>query len=272
MTMKIGLNSGIFPATWQPGQKVDATARVGAEGMELNIDATHLWTQRLDSTARQELRRQAQDAGVELTSLCLNCHWVFNLTSPDVRIRNLGISLLLDAIDLAEDVGAKAILVPGCDQEESPANKWELFRDGVMQAVTKAQQVGVRLALEAVGKPFLFNTSKLLQMVEACGGSDILGLYLDVGNSTQWGMDPADEIRSAQSHAILVHVKDWDPNNPTDRRLGAGAVNFRSSLATLRAIGYDGYLLVELPPDPADPERVARHSIQFLQEKIHSDS
>jgi hexulose-6-phosphate isomerase len=141
-----------------------------------------------------------------------------------------------------------------------------------MQAVTKAEQVGVKLALEAVGKPFLFNTFKLLQMVEACGGSDILGLYLDVGNSTQHGMDPADEIQAAQGRDILVHVKDWDPNNPTDRRLGAGAVNFRSSLAALRAIGYDGYLLVELPPDPADPERVARHSIQFLQEKIHSDS
>ena len=23
-------------------------------------------------------------------------------------------------------------VVPGCDQDESPANKWELFRDGVM--------------------------------------------------------------------------------------------------------------------------------------------
>lgn len=266
--MKIGLNSGIFPATWQPGQKVEATARAGAAGMELNIDTRQLWSQRLDATARQALRQQAQDAGVEIPSLCLNCHWDFNLASPDVRIRNLGISFMLDAIDLAEDVGAKAILVPGCDQEESPANKWELFRDGVMQAVAKAQQVGVKLALEAVGKPFLFNTSKLLQMVEACGGSDILGLYLDVGNSTQHGMDPADEIRAAQGREILVHVKDWDPNNPTDRRLGAGAVNFRSSLAALHAIGYDSYLLVELPPDPADPERVARRSIQFLQELL----
>jgi len=266
--MKIGLNSGIFPSTWQPGQKVEATARAGAAGMELNIDAPQLWTQRLNASARQQLRRQAQDAGVEITSLCLNCHWVFNLASPDVRIRNLGVSFLLDAIDMAEALGAKAILVPGCDQDESPANKWELFRDGVMQGIAKAEQAGVTLALEAVGKPFLIDTAKLLKMVEACGGSDILGLYLDVGNSTHAGLDPADEIRAAQGRAVLVHVKDWDPQNPNDRRLGGGAVNFRASLAALSAIGYDSYLPIELPPDPAEPERVARESVQFLQELL----
>jgi sugar phosphate isomerase/epimerase len=214
------------------------------------------------------LRRRAQDAGVEITSLCLNCHWVFNLASPDVRIRALGVSFLLDAIDLAEEVDAKAILIPGCDQEESPANKWELFRDGVMQGVAKAEQAGVKLALEAVEKPFLYDTSKLLPMVEDCGGSDILGLYLDVGNSTRSALNPADEIRAAQGRAVLVHVKDWDPNQPNERRLGAGAVDFHGSLAALRAIDYNSYLLVELPPDPADPDRVARNSIQFLQELL----
>ena len=41
------------------------------------------------------------------------------------------------------------------------------------------------------------------------------------------------------------------------------------SIAALRGIGYDGYLLVELPPDPADPDAVARHSVQFLKEALH---
>jgi sugar phosphate isomerase/epimerase len=267
--MKIGLNSGIFPPAWNPSQKVEASARVGAAGMELNIDAVQLWTQRLDAAARRALRQQAQDAGVAIPSLCLNAHWVFNLASPDVRIRDLGVSLLLDAINMAADLGAGALLVPGCDQDESPDNKWELFRDGVMHGIARAQQAGVRLALEAVGKPFLFNTQKLLEMIDACGGAEILGLYLDVGNSTSGGMDPAAEIRAARGRAVLTHVKDWNPANPTERRLGGGAVNFPASLAALREIGYDGFLLIELPPDPADPDRVARESVQFMQEAAH---
>lgn len=262
--MIIGLNSGIFPAAWTPAQKVDAAARVGAVGLELNIDAAQLWTQRLDREARRSLRRQAADAGVAITSLCMNAHWVFNLTSPDVRIRDLGVSLLLDAIRMAEELGAGAVLVPGCDQDQSPANSWELFRDGVVQAVGAAEQSGVQLALEAVGKPFLFDTAALLRMIDACGGSASLGIYLDVGNSTRGGMDPAAEIRAAAGRAILCHVKDWNPQDESDRRLGAGAVDFPASLDALAAIGYDDFLLAELPPDPRDGDAVARQSAAFL--------
>lgn len=267
--MKFALNSGIFPGTWSPAEKLEAAARVGADGLELNIDANALWTQRLDKAARQALRQQAQDTGLVWTSLCMNAHWVFNLASPDVRIRDVGVSLLIDALDLALDLGASAILVPGCDQDESPENKWDLFRDGVLHAVARAKRAGVTLALEAVGKPFLFNTQKLLQMIEDCGGSTALGIYLDVGNATSGGMDPAAEIRAAGGRATIVHVKDWNPADRTERKLGAGAVDMASSLAALAEIGYDGYLVVELPPDPADPDAVARHSVQYLKEVCH---
>ena len=266
--MKIGMNSGTFPASLNPAQKIEATARVGATGLEINIDANQLWTQRLDKAARADLRQQARDAGVEITSLCMNAHWVFNLASPDVRIRDLGVSLLWDAIEMAGDLEARAILIPGCDQDQSPENKRDLFRNGVLQAVGAAQQAGVKLALEAVGKPFLFDTASLLQMIDDCGGSDVLGIYLDVGNSTSGDMNPADEIRAAGGRTVLTHVKDWNPANRGQRLLGAGAVDFVASLAALRDISYDDYLLVELPPEPDDGDAVARHSVQFLQKLL----
>lgn len=263
--MKIGLNSGIFPKSWSPAEKLEATVRVGATGLELNIDADQLWTRRLDGATRSRLVQQARAAGVAWTSVCLNAHWIFNLTSPDVRIRDLGSSLLLEAIDLAHDLGAGVVLVPGCDQPESPENAWELFRDGVMQGVARAEQAGVTLALEGVGKPFLFNTEKLMQMVEACGGSRALGIYLDAGNSTRGGMDPGAEIRAACGRAAMVHVKDWDPAGAGPLLLGAGGVDFPTSIAALREIDYSGFVLVELPPDPADSDAVARHSVDYLQ-------
>lgn len=265
--MNIGLNFGIFPATWSPSQKVEATARVGANGLEVNIDANALWTQRLDRSDRAALRKQATDAGIALTSLCLNAHWVFNLASPDPRIRDIGVSLILEAINMAVDFGANTVLIPGCDQDESPANKWELFRDGVMRGIARAEQAGLTLALEAVGKPFLFDTAKLLAMIDACGGSRALGIYLDVGNSTSGGMDPAAEVRAAKGRATLCHIKDWNPANRNERLLGAGGVNFPASFAALREIGYAGPLIVELPPAPTAPDAVARHAVQFLQEK-----
>ena len=79
-------------------------------------------------------------------------------------------------------------------------------------------------------------------------------------------MDLAAEIRAAADRATLVHVKDWEPDNTRKRRLGAGAVDFESSFAALREIGYDRYLVIELPPDPDDADAVARHSVQYLKE------
>jgi len=264
--MKAALNSGIFPASWSPAEKLEAAVRAGAVGLELNIDANALWTQRLDRATRQGLRQQARDAGVAWTSLCMNAHWIFNLASPNARIRDVGIGLLIDAVDLAQDLGASTILVPGCDQIESPEDRWQLFCDGLLQAIARAERARVILALEAVGKPFLFCTQKLLQMIDDCGGSPALGVYLDVGNSTSGGMDPRAEIEAAGERAAMVHLKDWNPQDRAERRLGAGAVDIASSLATLRQIGYDGYLVVELPPDSNDPEAVAQHSVQFLEE------
>jgi hexulose-6-phosphate isomerase len=263
--MKFALNSAIFPGRLSLAEKLEAVARVGGDGLELNINAGQLWTQRMDGDARRALRQQARNVSVEIVSLCLNAHWVFNLTSPDVRIRDIGVSILIDCIDLASDLGARAVLVPGCDQEESPEDKWELFRDGVMRGIARAEAAGIVLALEAVGKPFLFDTQKLLEMIEACGGSNALGIYLDVGNATGGGMEPAAEIRAAGERATLVHVKDWDPFGPGVRRLGAGAVDFARCFAALREIGYDDTLVVELMADPSDQDATARQAVQFLR-------
>jgi sugar phosphate isomerase/epimerase len=264
--MKFALNSAIFPGRLSLAEKLEAAARVGADGLELNINAAQLWTQRLDGDARRTLRQQARDVGIEIVSLCLNAHWVFNLTSPDVRIRDIGVSILIDSIDLARDLGARVLLVPGCDQEESPEDKWELFRDGMMRGIARAEASSVVLALEAVGKPFLFDTQKLLKMIEGCGGSNALGIYLDVGNATSGGMDPAAEIRVAGDRATLVHIKDWDPSGAGVRRLGAGAVDLVSCFAALREIGYNDTLVVELMADPSAPDATALQAVQFLKQ------
>ena len=91
------------------------------------------------------------------------------------------------------------------------------------------------------------------------------GVYLDVGNSTSGGMDAASEVRGAKGRAALCHVKDWNPQDRTDRRLGAGGVDFDRCFAALDEIGYDSYIIVELPPDAGEPDAVARHSIEFLK-------
>src|ERR671916_47395 len=116
--MQLAVNSGIFgrPLGWE--ERITAAADLGYGGIELNVDANALLPRMWDRDRRAALRALAAERGVILTSLCMNCHWAFNLASPDARVREVGVDLLLEAIGLAADLGAPSILVPACDTQE----------------------------------------------------------------------------------------------------------------------------------------------------------
>ena len=259
--MQLGVNSGVFgrPLGWD--ERIAAAGDLGYGGIELNVDANALLPRMWTRERRAALRALAEGRGVTLTSLCMNCHWAFNLASPDARVRELGVDLLLEAIGLAADLGAPTILVPACDtQEVATEEPYRLFRRGLARCLAEAERAGVRLAVEAVGKPFLFNSRQIRALIEELA-SPCLGIYLDVGNAAGGGMSPPDEIRAAEGLALLCHVKDTG-----GRPFGRGTVDFAACLGALRSIGYDGFLVVELPPDPDDPLATARASKTWLDD------
>ncbi len=263
--MQIGLNSGIFPGSFNLSEKIAAAGRCGAAGLEINIEATELLPRTLSRSDRRRLTEEARSAGVALTSLCLNAHWIFSLTDPDERIREFAVDLLLSAVELARDLGAAAVLVPGCDRPESPPEKWMLFREALMRAIPRAESLGITLALEAVGKEYLFDTTRLLRMIEECGGSGALGVYLDVGNAFRGGLDVRREIELAGSRVAMVHVKDWINAERRVVPLGSGEVDFAGALEALASIGFSGWLTVELPPlSPDDPAKTAVDAVAYL--------
>lgn len=261
--MRLGVNSGIFgrPLGWE--ERITATGELGYGGLELNVDANALLPRLWDRERRAALRALAAERSVTLASLCMNCHWAFNLASPDARVREIGVDLLLEAIGLAADLGAPAILVPACDtQEVTTEEPYRLFRRNLARCLAEAERAGVRLAVEAVGKPFLFNVRQIRGLIEELA-SPCLGIYLDVGNAASGGLSAPDEIRAAAGLALLCHVKDTG-----GRFFGRGTVDFEACLRALREIGYEGFLLVELAPDPDDPLATARASKVWLDDLL----
>ena len=257
--MQLGVNSGIFgrPLGWE--ERITAANNLGYDGIELNVDANALLPRMWDRDRRAALRALAAERGVTLTSLCMNCHWAFNLASPDARVRELGVDLLLEAIGLAAELGAPTILVPACDtQEVTTEDPYRLFRRNLARCLDEAERAGVRLAVEAVGKPFLFTSQQIRTLIEELA-SPCLGIYLDVGNATAGGLSAPDQIVAAAGLALLCHVKDTG-----GRFFGRGTVDFPACLSALRSIGYDDFLIVELPPDPDDPLATARASKAWL--------
>jgi hypothetical protein len=89
-----------------------------------------------------------------------------------------------------------------------------------------------------------------------------LPVSYDTGNARGRGIDV---IGPLIRH---VHVKDVDEAG-TNVPLGEGTVDFPAVFATLRAIGYDGELVLETPrPRPGEEVALARRQVAFVQEHL----
>ncbi len=123
-------------------------------------------------------------------------------------------------------------------------------------------------------------TERLMAMTDPA----ILGLVFDTGHWTFGGGDPVTGIRQFKDRIWHVHFKDQEPNVARQSReqdwdgltsvghgvfceLGKGSVDFPAVLATLREIGYDGWIVVEqdVLPGMGTPKESAARNREYLR-------
>jgi inosose dehydratase len=161
--------------------------------------------------------------------------------------------------------------------------QWQVFANG---ANTVAQRVMDETGLRTVFHHHIgtwvetpAETQRLLEMTDP----DILGLVFDTGHWAFGGGDPVAGIRKHADRIWHVHFKDHDPNIAQQSReqgwdgtvsvghgvfceLGQGDVDFPAVLETLRAIDYDGWIVVEqdVLPGLGTPKESAQRNRDYL--------
>ncbi len=169
-----------------------------------------------------------------------------------------GVRQLQEAIRICRELGASAILVPFFGRSNLP-NDDALVPHvvaGLRACAALAEECGVYLAVES-----LLDAQHHLDLVRAVGSSHV-GVYYDVANAASRDYDPEVEFRLLGRHLVQVHLKDSRAGYPaTGVPLGTGRVRFEGVRAGLAAIGYDGYLILEVRCTLAD-----KRSLGFARE------
>jgi sugar phosphate isomerase/epimerase len=173
-----------------------------------------------------------------------------SFTDPDLDVRTAAIQRVYDHVPLAAQTGAviiigllRGIVKPGVEHEQAYA--WLV--EALQRCSAAAAAHGVRLVLEPINRyetTLINNVDQGLALIEAVG-ADNFGLLLDTFHMNIEEPKIEDSIRTAGSHIFHFHVADsnrWYP--------GAGHIDFGSVMATLRDIGYTGYVSVEAMPMP----------------------
>lgn len=232
----------------------------GYDGVELAIRDPRL----VDADA---LLSVVNRHGLEVPAIGTGQAWGeegLSFTDPDPEVRATAIQRVREHIPLAARAGAvviigllRGIVRPGVEHKQAYA--WLV--EALQSCAAAAQSYGVRLALEPINRyetTLINNVDQGLALLEAVG-ADNLGLLLDTFHMNIEEPKIEDSIRAAGDHLFHFHVADsnrWYP--------GAGHIDFASVVATLRAIGYEGYVSVEAMPMP-DADTCAERAIATMR-------
>ncbi|MEI6653142.1 MAG: sugar phosphate isomerase/epimerase family protein [Verrucomicrobiota bacterium] len=238
----------------QFGNDFAAAKRAGMDGLELGVGGPAEKLSIADPVARQKLKDGMQSSGLVTSSLSLDL-----LNSHPLFSDPLAPAWVEQSIAAAQDLGASGMLVPFFGQAHL-LNGTDWKQDALEALVTrlkvlapKAQAAGVCLGIECslTAKQYI----ELLDRV----GSDAVRAYYDIGNSTGAGFDVPADLRALKGRLAMIHFKDG-PNY-----LGEGKVKMEPVAEAIKAIGYQGWIVLETANPSQNAEADCRRNAEFIR-------
>ncbi|MGC9453505.1 MAG: sugar phosphate isomerase/epimerase family protein [Phycisphaerae bacterium] len=264
------MNIGIMDSFLGAGTRAEnfrRASQAGADGVEVVYSTTEQASQ-LNSDHAAELKTLAREHGLAIPSLCIA---VVNQTPSlitSLEAAGKTLELLRRAIEVSAEAGASVLLVPFFDQNaiELP-EELDRAAEALNELVEPAEQAGVTLGVESS-----LNADQLEYLLDALTGSPNVKVYYDTANALARKLDPVTFIRDlgpgrlAQVHFKDVRVVSGQPPN-YDIPLGEGDVDFDGVMQSLRAVGYDGWIVIEAGGGE-DPVESAKRNIAFTRELL----
>ena len=272
----------------EPGRVLDEIAATGYEGTELGdwgflpTDAavlrTGLCARRLSLAGAfvpVALSDPSAHAGGEAIAV---------KTARLLRDASGDTSAMLLLSDATATVPARASIAGRVTPADGlPPLEWRIAGAGaerIARAVREA--TGLRTAFHHHCATYV-ETPEEIGVLMRSTSAELLGLCVDTGHATYGGGDPIALLREYGSRVWHVHFKDCSTDSATAARrerwdyltavrnglfceLGRGAVDFKEVTNQLRAIGYDGWIVVEqdVLPSMGTPAASAEWNRKYL--------
>lgn len=225
--------------TW--AEKLRAGREAGFDALELSIDESDRRLSRLEwsGAQRRELLQLSRENGMYINTICLSGHRRCPLGSADSQVRQQGMQVMRQALELAYDLGVRIIQLAGYDVtygEPSTPSTRERFLENLAQSVQMASACGVVLALETMENSFMNTVEKAMYYVDTIH-SPYLQVYPDVGNITNAVEDLGRDLRAGRGSIVAAHLKETAPNVYRNLKFGQGRVDFALAARLLRSMG-----------------------------------
>ena len=255
--MKIGVIPNSFDVPFK--EAVVLARDMGVKGLQPYVTGGELAPENLSAQDRADLLKFVQSNGLVFSALCAD----FGLNFKAKGENEEGIQRTMRMMDLAKDLGTNVITthigkVPEDENCEDYANMVatieRLGRYGDKIGVVFATETGPEPAISLKGVLDKANTKS------AKVNLDPANLFMCAGEN------PVHSVRVLGDYIAHTHAKDGQMNpdgSYTEYRLGDGGVPFKEYIATLKYVGYDGFLTIEREGGATRMDDI-RHAVELL--------
>jgi sugar phosphate isomerase/epimerase len=267
--MKFAVCNEIFQG-WKLGDTLACAARLGYSGVEIAPFTLANSVTDISTAERQAMREAAARNQIEIAGI----HWVLvkpeglYINHPDRSLRERTAKYFCDLVDFCADLGGKVMVVgspkqrnvlPGVSPEQARDWAAATFRD----AVAQAEQREVTICFEPlapVETNFINTAADALQFIQQVP-SPRFKIILDVKAMCSESKPIPQIIRDSWPHFAHFHANDRNLKGP-----GFGDVDFRPIAAALKAVGYRGFVSVEVFNFDEGAEAIACRSLDYLRQ------
>lgn len=263
--MKKGISIWSFAET-DLRKCMELAKSAGFDGIELALDEDSLVSMKSTKEDIFEVKKMAEEIGLELYSVASGLYWQYNYTSANPENVKYAKEITKKQLQVASWLGCDTILVvPGAVEvafDPGEVVEYDVAYERALEALRElapvAEELNVHIGVENVWNRFLLSPMEMRDFIDKVGSTHV-GSYFDVGNVLYDGF-PEHWIKILNKRIKKVHFKDYrraagDLYGFVD--LLAGEVNYPAVMAQLENIGYDNWVTAEmLPPYTHYPETI----------------
>ena len=255
--MKTAVSFYTFDQNVNLREACEQAKKAGYDGVELCISETGELNMKTTERELQQIRRMANDMGLEICSVGAWNMWEHNLAGNDEKEAAYASDIARKQVEAAHAFGADAVLiVPGwVGTPFAPGIvRYDEAYDNAQKRLAAlapfAEGAGVSLAVENVWNKFLLSPIELRRFLDEIN-SDFVGAYFDVGNIIYIGYpDQWIEIlgeRIKRLHFCDARFEQAGLGMFVD--LFEGDVDFEAVMRAVKKVGYDKWATVEFLPN-----------------------
>jgi inosose dehydratase len=242
----------VYLAPGATEQAVVEIAAAGYQGFELFDGNLVAYEQRKDA-----FRSLLQETGLKLLAVYCGANFIYPDILPDELWR------INRASAMASELGAKHLVVGGGAIRAAGIrdDDYAWLADSLNQVMDIAQKNG----LIANYHPHHGTIVATPEQITKIFTKTSIGFCPDTGHILEAGGDPIEMIRTYGNRIPYIHLKDY--GNGGFLPLGQGQVDVRGVVEALQAVGYDGWITVELDMYAGPPKEAAEIAIRFLEQQ-----